>query len=137
MKVRAYTHTDGTVRIVTFAESARKHGETDKAFMDRAYSAMMAADPNIPADFVDIDPGQIPDRNTQDGIPLRPQWRISGQTIVIDPTVRNIFKEYHDKTKEVENIKAKGGALTIADMLDIKKKEIEIELIIKEMNSGR
>ena len=78
MKKRAYKDVYG-VKVVTFAENAKREGESEDEFIERAWTEMKVSNPLLPDEFVDLDVSELPPRED------RTNWDIvAGKVIKTD-----------------------------------------------------
>lgn len=135
MKLRAFTNSRGGVSIVTFAPQARQRGETDEQFIERIWAKMRNKDRSIPATFIDVDESSLPERFDGDGVSIRDTWKIDGNTIVIDNTKRNKFREIYDKEQQIVEI-ANKATPTNRDIVAMEKLKREVKDLQKEIREG-
>lgn len=95
MKRIAFEKPDGSVVIRTFAVGKGKTEDDIKASLKRS-----GYDENT-AYLEDPD---IPPKTDADGVSCRACFRISGGTLVVDNTVRNINREIYDEEQKIEAI---------------------------------
>lgn len=121
MKVRVWQ--DGiTCKVTTFAPGVD---------VDTTWKELVKRG-DVKEPFVEMEHTSLPDRNDAAGVSQRVQWKILGNSVIVDPTVRNIHKEIFNKGQEIAAVKARGNSLNAADVLDITKKQIELDNLLKE-----